>query len=386
MEKTLELENEAGFRALFEHATVGIVVVDSRGMIQLANPLLGEMFGYKPTELMGQFLNQLLPKENQGIHSSLHSSFFLNPEPRKMGEGMDLSAMKKDGSVFPVEVALSFYEVGGEPLAVAFVTDITVRKAAESELKRLKAGLEEAVTHRTRELVSSLKREKELNKLKSHFVSVVSHELKAPLTAILSSANLIDRYPKEEEFAQREKHTSRIRSLTRHLTNMLNDLLSLDQLEQEIVKAERVSFEFCTYATEILETLDGTKKNGQTLNYVHNGNSEKVSLDKNMLRSILTNLLTNAIKYSPPGKEIQLQTEVADGQLTIIVKDEGIGIPEDEQGKLFSTYFRASNAHEEQGTGLGMNIVKQYIKILKGQISFSSKLNEGSTFVVRIPI
>ncbi len=383
-QNSTSLESEAGFRVLFQYATIGILVVGDRGRIELANPSIEGLFGYKIAELIGQPLEILIPTDMRAKHEHHREGYFTKPKARSMGLGMDLFARKKDGSVFPVEISLGHYELAGATLAVAFVTDITLRKEAEQKLKKSNEELESRVRARTLELTDALGREKELNEMKSRFVSMASHEFRTPLSAVLSSASLIEQYTQPGQEEKRNKHIARIKSSVKNLTEILNDFLSLDKLEQGKVETEREVFDVHDFVKDVLPEVENMLKAGQYIQYSHLGKREIIQ-DKKILRNVMLNLLSNAIKYSHENSLVQLTTEIKNNQVYIKVKDSGIGIPEEEQKKLFGKFFRAKNSGNIQGTGLGLNIVKRYVELLAGKIYFESKENEGTTFTVEFP-
>jgi signal transduction histidine kinase len=297
---------------------------------------------------------------------------------------MKLYAQKKDGSVFPVEISLGYYELNGKKMAMAFITDITQRLAAELELKKINEELEDRIRERTLELTKALSSEKELNEMKSRFVSTASHEFRTPLSAILSSISLVDRYTEQGQDEKRKKHIERIKSSVKNLTDILNDFLSLDKLEQGKVEVENSFINLPEFCEDIKEEIKGMLKPGQHINYTHKGETE-IYLDRKILKNIMLNLLSNATKYSDENKEIQLYSEADSSHSSITVKDQGIGIPEEEQKNLFGKFFRARNALNTQGTGLGLNILKRYVEILNGEVTFVSKLHEGTSFTVKFP-
>jgi len=509
----ISFESEAGFQALFQYATVGILVINRDGCIQLANPCAEKIFGYTNTELIGQPVEMLMPDALQNKHIHHREKYFKNPKARPMGYGLNLYATKKDGADFPVEISLGHYELYGEQLAVAFVTDISERikaedhrlqserayrlmfegiqesfmlqqivkdnngnivdllflevnpstekllernrseiighlrseffgpldkkiidiiprvekgenvryqqyfesigrwfdrsfyslkpgqlvtlsiditqqKQAEKELRdsqaaleKNNASLEKKVMERTHELTEALVREKELSELKSRFMSIASHEFRTPLTTILSSTSLIEQYNKEDQQENRKKHTERIRSSVKNLTDILSDFLSLDKLEQGKVQVAKETMDLHELASEIIEELNGVLKAGQTIFLFYNGR-KKINQDAKILRNVLLNLLSNAIKYSEENKTVSLFIDIETNLVTIKVKDEGIGIPEEEQQNLFGKFYRARNAINIQGTGLGLNIVKRYVELLEGNITFESRQHKGTVFTV----
>ncbi|HET9486696.1 MAG TPA: HAMP domain-containing sensor histidine kinase, partial [Chryseosolibacter sp.] len=260
--------------------------------------------------------------------------------------------------------------------SLADITAVTIENI------KVRNMLEEKVKERTLELAAALDREKKLNELKSSFVSTASHEFRTPLSTILSSTNLLESYIENNEPAQLEKHFKRIKSSVSNLKDLLNDFLSLEKIEQGKVEIHAEFFDLTEFLQNIIEDIGGVRKNGQLIHYAHKG-STFVLLDKKLLKNIMFNLLSNAIKYSE--KDIEMTSEVLDGDIVINVKDRGIGIPEAQKPKLFDKFFRASNAAPYQGTGLGLSIVKHYATLLNGRIDFSSKEGEGTTFTVNLP-
>lgn len=373
----LTLESEAGFKALFEYATIGIVVISHDGKIQLANPCLEKLFGYENDELTGQTLEILIPDSYRKRHQSHREGFFDRPKAREMGSGVNLFAVKKSGEEFPVEISLGHYMLDNERLAVAFVTDITERQKYNEQL-------ELKVRERTLELTQMLEREKELNEIKSRFVSMASHEFRTPLSAILSSVSLVETYTKMDDAEKRIKHVERIKSSVKNLTDILNNFLSLDKLEQGRVEMTKELFDLKEFALDIIEDVKGMLKPGQEIICQHSGEISTVQ-DKKILRNVLLNLLSNAIKYSEDNQPVYVNCRVNPFAVEISVKDNGIGIPEEEQKNLFGKFYRARNAVNHQGTGLGLNIVKRYIDLMDGDIRFVSTPESGTEFTISYP-
>lgn len=274
-----------------------------------------------------------------------------------------------------------------------------------TEIQKLNQELEERVEKRTYELAEAIKKlentnrslheaeqevrkalqkEKDLNELKSRFVTTASHEFRTPLSTVLSSVSLIGRYTTTEDDEKRQKHVSRIKSAVSNLTVILNDFLSISRIEEGRISNMPVNFNLKDLAVEVKDEMQGYLKKKQKIFYNHIGEKTIVKLDKQLIKNIFFNLLSNASKYSPEDRPVYLETLVDADLVRIEVKDEGIGIPEKDQVHLSTPFFRAGNVSDIQGTGLGLNIVKRYIDIMGGNLTFESQIGEGSTFVVSV--
>lgn len=391
--------------ALFKHATEGIVVVNKEGVIVMLNPKALELFGYGDGELVNMKIETLIPRRLSKQHVNHRDTYLESPHARGMGSSLELFARRKDETEFPVEVSLSPFKTSEGQFVVSFVIDITERKKQESiiqeanrEIQKLNAELEERVNQRTKELAKAiykveqsqeevmraLKKERELNNMKSQFVTIASHEFRTPLATILSSASLIGRYPKSEEEDKRQKHVQRIKSAVTNLTEILNDFMSIGKLEEGRIQSIPVFTLLPEFCTGLIEEIKGLCKDGQRIQFSHKGNSE-VWIDKQLLRNVIFNLLSNAIKYSEPGKLIQLKIIATGKTISIKIIDQGIGIPESDQIHIFDRFFRANNAGNAQGTGLGLNIMQNYVHLMGGKVSFSSEIGKGTTFHVELP-
>lgn len=264
-------------------------------------------------------------------------------------------------------------------------TELHCQKDDEGVVKKVFSVVQDFTEqkHAEHQLEQALKKERDVGLLKSRFVSMASHEFRTPLTSILASAGLIDMYRERGMLDKQIKHVERIKSSVDNLTSILNDFLSLEKLESGKIQFKTMSIDWLNFIAEVREEVSLMRK-GQVIEHQHEG--DKIAeIDPHLVKNILINLLSNAIKYSPETEAVQLITEKRNGSLKIQVIDRGIGIPEEEQRQLFSRFFRASNANTIQGTGLGLTIVKRYIDLMNGSISFTSKENEGTTFVVEIP-
>ncbi len=235
-------------------------------------------------------------------------------------------------------------------------------------------------------LIKALEKEKELNVLKSQFVTMASHKFRTPLSTILSSVFLLENYTDADYELEKTAFFDKIKRSVHNLTSLLNDYLSLGKLEEGKLKVTYTETDVKAFFNEFLQEIGSIKKVKQKIHYTYEGNESTIMTDKFLLKNILTNLLSNAIEYSPHDAEIQLSAELKKDMLKIKVTDQGIGIPDNEQHQIFKRFYRGQNANNVEGTGLGLNIAKKYIRLLKGTIEFTSQLNKGTTFIAIIPV
>ncbi len=276
---------------------------------------------------------------------------------------------------FEVSIKAKTYVVSAVPMApeekfivraLVVIQNITERKMAEEETLR------------------ALTKQRELNELKTKFVTIASHEFRTPLGTILSSADLAYQYHHLHDAENTSKHINRIKSSVKQLTEILNEFLQLSKIEDGGTKNAPVEFRLTECCEGLVDELTTVKKADQQILFAHEG-VDTVCLDRQHVRNILVNLLSNAIKYSPPGKRVWFTARADKAKVVFEVKDEGIGIPEEEQSQVYDPFFRAHNAGHIQGTGLGLNIVQRYLKLMKGTITLRSGINKGTTFTVTLP-
>lgn len=393
-----KMESKEGIDALFLHATEGILVTNAEGHITRINPSAEKLFGYESGELTGKKIETLVPSRFAHQHQNNRTAYAQHPRARSMGLGMELFGLKKDGSEFPVEISLSPYSNNDGNFVIAFIIDITLRKETEFKLKNYSENLEKQVKNRTlvleeaikelertkRELDSSLAKEKELNEMKSRFVSMASHEFRTPLTTMLSSLSLVKKYHEREETENHSKHVHKIEKSIVNLTDILNDFLSVSKLEEGKIENVPEEMNLQQFLSDIVSEMQGMLVGKQTIVLDYSGN-EIVCLDPKLLRNILFNLISNAIKFSPDDGSIEVNAKVNKTTISISIKDHGIGISEQDQQHLFERFFRGKNATHIQGTGLGLNIVARYAELMNGTVAIKSVQNEGTEVKLLIP-
>lgn len=524
-------------KAFFDLASLGILMVNKDGDIVTANPFILNQFGYTKSELVGKKVELLIPRDVRNKHVALRQQFAQAPADRTMGAGINLSAEKKDGTSFPVEISLGHYPSDGDRYIVAFVNDISVKKQAEDGLKKLNEQLEFIIKERTQalndtltqleiskaamqhvivfqkalldnagamivsvnekgiiqtfnpeaekelgyqaeeligkhspliyhdplhiearakefskelniniipgmevfyakarlgmhnenewiyirkdgskfpvqlnvtvvknaegvitgyigvalnisklkkyeqDLQEALEREKELGELKSRFVSMASHEFRTPLSTILSSSYLIEKYTGTSDQGKREKHLQRIVSSVNMLSDILNDFLSVGKIEEGKIQVRLTEFNIKELVSTVIAEMKSSFKPHQKISYQHQG-SHKVILDASFMKHIVMNLVSNASKFSGEGSVIEVTTVAQKCQLIFSIKDHGMGISKEDQAHLMERFFRGTNAANIQGTGLGLHIVAKYAELMNGVVQCNSELEKGTEFII----
>ncbi len=365
--------SEERYRTIYENTIVALFTMDLKKVKAIdVNDVGVALFGYSSRE---SFLSRFDPK----FHIlNLHEKAKGVDELIKHGEIIDqiLEIRKVDGSHLWIKISAKAN--AEKTLVQCVVIDITEQIRSNEEL-------EVKVIERTLALTESLKREKELNAMKSHFIMMASHEFRTPLTTIKSCASLIEKYTRTDEQQKRVNNSRRISASVNDLTHLLDDFLILEKLEKGLFDPYVSEFNIADFIKVLANEMEEIIRNrNQQIIYNHSG-EETITQSSKILKNILVNLLMNASKYSPDEKLITLLSMVADNRVTIHIQDQGIGIPEGDQHKLFSEFFRAGNVEKIPGTGLGLSIVKKYIELLDGTINFVSVPGQGSTFTIQFP-
>jgi PAS domain S-box-containing protein len=378
--------------SLVENAIDGIFLVDGQGKILMANPAFHRLFGYNSAFLINKNINQILPDLQEGPKQ--------NEEKREVvNYSRQITAIREDGVTIPVRIALSEIIYDNDRLLSGIVHDLSEIKNIERELMQLNQQLEQIVVERTTELQDaidrlldtnmllnqsiekhkafeaallstrdelkkSLEKEKELGNLKSRFISMASHEFKTPLSSILSSAALISRYNKIDQDADRSRHVDRIKASVIHLNTILTDFLSITRLEEGRFEPQVSRFAADTLIADLLSEIEVLLKPQQALSFEYKTDKLEMISDKNLFRNILYNLLSNAIKYSDESTSIECKVKRKGPNLIIEIKDQGIGIPVQDRKHIG---FRT------------------YLNFLRGNLTFRSHEDRGTTFIVTIP-
>lgn len=387
-------------KSIIENVIDGILVIDQNGVILLVNPSACNLFGYTKSELHGKNVNILMPPPDSENHNKYLKRYQTTHRAHIIGIGREVTCITKSGNIFPARLAVSETIYNDEIVYAGIIHDLSNEKNEEEKLKQHANDLETVVEERTsflknivhaleqakEEVNTSLLKEKEVNQLKTRFVSMASHEFRTPLSSILLSASLIEHYFDRLEKDKVFLHLDKIKTGVNNLTTIINDFLSVEKIESGKVNPVFNEFDLVTHCEDIADGMKMQLKTGQEIIYTHIGTSSKVILDTNLLQHCLLNLISNSVKYSGQNGLIEMITEINPEVCIIKIKDNGIGIPLEDQEHLFEAFFRAGNTDDIQGTGLGLNIVKRYTSLMNGRIDFESSAQSGTTFTLTFPV
>jgi PAS domain S-box-containing protein len=362
-------ESEEKFRALFEASSAGVMLHDDKEYLEV-NPAAARILGYhRPEELKGKHPRDTSPPfqpngESSAVLAARHIDECMNRGHARF-EWLSRHAL---GHEVPVEVILTRIEWGGRHVIQALVTDITERKKAEAEL------------------LKSLAREKELGQLKSNFVSMVSHEFRTPLGVIMSSAEILENYLEQLEPGDRREQLQSIQKNTRRMAGLMEEVLLLGMVEAGKMDFKPAPANLPAFCRHLIDELHSATDSKCPVDFNCGTIPEESYADKRLLRHIFSNLLSNAAKYSPVKSRIAFTIEREGLEAICRVRDQGLGIPEEDLKWLFNAFHRGRNVGHMPGTGLGLTIVKRCVELHQGKIEIQSSVNHGTTVTVRLPL
>jgi PAS domain S-box-containing protein len=381
-------KSEQRFQRLLETAPDAMVVVDKDGRIVLANSQAERLFGYTREELLGEFVEKLIPEHFHAPHVTHRAGYFANPCPRSMGANLELSGRRKDGSEIPVEISLSPLETQEGVLVSSAIRDITARKQAERALREAHDNLEVKVAERTKALAEANLRLEEVDRLKSQFLATMSHELRTPLNSIIGFTGILLQGMAGELNDEQRKQLTMSYGAAKHLLNLINDLLDLSRIESGKMGVEIQKLKITDVVTEVAQSLapEVAKKRLSLTTEIADALPEIYS-DRKKIFQILLNLTGNAVKFTDRG-EIRIICRTQRDHLEVSVIDTGIGIKPENMDLLFEAFRQADGSAQRryEGTGLGLYLCRNLATLLGGGIEAESKYGEGSRFTLTLPL
>jgi PAS domain S-box-containing protein len=346
------------------------------------------MFGYSRKELLGLMVETLVPAAMRGAHSGHRTSYTAQPQTRPMGSGLELQAQRKDGTLFPVEISLSPNRTEEGLRVIALVRDISERKLTEDHIRAVREQYTAELAVKNEQLEVRNREIEKANRLKSEFLASMSHELRTPLHTIIGFSELIMEEPEGPLNPKYKRFISHILQDSRHLLELINEVLDLSKIEAGQLKPQLGTFDFAGCVDEVLNSIEqqAAAKNIKLTN--RNTFHEMLNADRLRVKEILYNLLNNAIKFTPNGGAVWVESAVEDGFLHVTVGDTGIGIQEDHHAAIFENFYQVGDTTSgvREGTGLGLAITKKLVELHGGNIKLESHPGKGSQFGFSLPL
>lgn len=365
----------------------GVYGLNLQGNVTFVNPAAASMIDWEMEDLIGKPMHQVLHhSHSDGTHYPRESCpIYAAFQDGSTHRVTDEVFWRKDGTSFPVEyISTPLRDEQGQVIgAVVTFRDITQRKWAESVLHQTNEELEMKVRSRAAELYKANEHLRKMSALKSRFVSMVCHEFCNPLNNIALSVSSLGRYDEKMSQRQKQQYLLGIASNVERMSQMIDDILVLGKIEAKRLALSPQPINLVTFCRELLQEMLPSQRR---LEFTGRFKPLVAETDQTLLRSILINILSNAIRYSPAGSLVQLSLSQRQHQAIFKVKDQGIGILPEDYPYLFEPFHRGKNASNIPGTGLGLSIVKQFVELQKGDIRVESKLGVGTTFRVRLPL
>ncbi len=376
-ERQLEAEaelrdSERKLRTILDSALDAVVTIDEKGIVTEWNNQAEVIFGFSPEEAIGLPLTDtIIPPQHHASHNRGMAHYLKTGVGPVLGQKIEITALRKGGEEFPIELAIVPVMMKGIHSFTAFISDITVQKQVHQEMEK------------------ALSKERELNELKSRFVAMTSHEFRTPLTTIKQNIDLVsfkleNKHP--DDFAGYKKYLDRVESEIRRVTSLMNDILMMGRIDSGKIEVRKEATDLKAFCERIIQQHVSSRLDERNIGFKVSGVPRPVEVDVDLFDHVIQNLISNAFKYSE-GKadpEVTLRYDKLN-EVYFHIRDFGIGIPKKDQKGLFQSFYRATNVQNIQGSGLGLSIVKEFVDLHGGQISVKSEKNKGSEFIVEIP-
>lgn len=359
--------DDARYRILAETASDSIISVDQTSTILFANRSTEKIFGYSVEELLGNDLTILMPEYLRNLHNAGMAKHVETGEKHISWEAVELPGLHKNGKEISLEVSFGKFVENGNHIFTGIIRDITERKHAEEQVRR------------------AFEKEKELSEMKTMFITTASHEFRTPISAIVSSAEILEHYGYKITDEKKALHLQRIQDSAKNIVNLLEDILLFNKAEAGKLPFNPAEVSITALCENIVDNVRLEFSSTHHISFKNNASNLTALADKKLLCSVLENLLFNAIKFSPVNGDVRLELFQNNDKITFIVSDNGIGIPPEDIEQIFEPFSRGKNADNIQGSGLGLSIVRRSVELHDGSVEIASTVGEGTTITVAIP-
>ncbi|WP_428843084.1 PAS domain-containing sensor histidine kinase [Sphaerothrix gracilis] len=367
----------------------GIYGLDLEGNVTFVNPAAAAMIGWSVSELIGQSMHAVLHHSHPdgAPYHRQECPIYLAFQDGSTQRITHEVFWRKDGTYFPVEyISTPMRDEDGQLVgAVVTFRDITQRRWAEQVLQRANEDLELKVSERTAKLRQANQQLQELSDMRSRFVALVCHEFRNPLNNIALSVSSLRRYDAQLSEQEKQDYLVAISANVERMTQIIDDILVIGKIEAKVLEMAPQPLDLVAFCRELLAEHEFSRSE-LPIEFTCRSRQILAIADERLLRSVLSNLLSNAIRYTPANKRICLKLAKRQNQLILQVQDEGIGIPSEDKRQLFEPFHRGRNVSNIPGTGLGLSIVKQFVDLQRGSLKVVSQVGRGTTFTVRLPI
>ena len=357
-------KSELRFSKIFHSSPVAIFVISSNNKELVdVNARFLDLVGYERKEIIGKKLDVFCNVFNIEAFNAINNGL----DSKDEFTNYEIEVHSRNNEKITLLLSHEQMDFGDESWGIFMGLDISSRKIAESEVS------------------TALDRQKELNLLKTQFISMISHEFRTPLTTIMLSTDLLSRYIDNWDSDERNKHFNRIKDTILKMTQLMENVLIIGRIDSGKFFFNPEPIDLSSFCFALAKNVEFSHNGTHQINLIFNGNCSNVSVDENLLGLVINNLLSNAIKYSPQSSKVDFIVNCNSTKIEFLFRDRGIGIPDEDLTRLFQSFYRASNVGPIAGYGLGLSIVKKCVETHNGTIEVKSKVNEGTTFIVTIP-